>query len=61
MTELTDEDEARAGAAYAIERYGYSESAHRTISLTFDDGPDPPVTPRLLDLLSDTGCPPRSS
>lgn len=51
-----DVDEA-AGADYVIERYGYSETASRTISLTFDDGPDPEWTPRLLDLLSEQQVP----
>jgi cellulose synthase/poly-beta-1,6-N-acetylglucosamine synthase-like glycosyltransferase/peptidoglycan/xylan/chitin deacetylase (PgdA/CDA1 family) len=36
---------------YAIYRYGYDEGVHRTISLTFDDGPDPAWTPQILDLL----------
>ena len=58
MTTLTDEDaQEAAGAGYAIERYGYSQAAHRTISLTFDDGPDPVWTPRLLDLLSEHQVP----
>ncbi|MGY2127010.1 bifunctional polysaccharide deacetylase/glycosyltransferase family 2 protein [Blastococcus sp. SYSU DS0617] len=39
-------------ARYIVQRYGYAESAHRTLSLTFDDGPDPVWTPRLLDMLS---------
>jgi cellulose synthase/poly-beta-1,6-N-acetylglucosamine synthase-like glycosyltransferase/peptidoglycan/xylan/chitin deacetylase (PgdA/CDA1 family) len=39
-------------APYAVQRYGYSATAHRTISLTFDDGPSAEWTPRLLDLLS---------
>ncbi len=42
---------------YAIERYGYSATAKRTISLTFDDGPDPVWTPELLDLLSENHVP----
>jgi peptidoglycan-N-acetylglucosamine deacetylase len=53
VSQLPAEDVRTAGgAAYAIQRYGYSESAHKTISLTFDDGPNPVWTPRLLDLLS---------
>jgi cellulose synthase/poly-beta-1,6-N-acetylglucosamine synthase-like glycosyltransferase/peptidoglycan/xylan/chitin deacetylase (PgdA/CDA1 family) len=39
-------------ARYALDRYGYSTAAHKTISLTFDDGPDPTWTPRILDLLA---------
>lgn len=53
VSQLTTDDGAKAARArYAIERYGYSATAHRTISLTFDDGPDPVYTPQLLDLLS---------
>jgi biofilm PGA synthesis N-glycosyltransferase PgaC len=40
---------------YAIYRYGYGEGVHKTISLTFDDGPDPLWTPRILELLSQHG------
>ena len=40
------------GARFALDRYGYSTAAHRTISLTFDDGPDPTWTPLILDLLA---------
>ena len=58
VTTLTSADEEKAaGADYAIARYGYSETALRTISLTFDDGPDPVWTPKLLDLLSEYGVP----
>jgi biofilm PGA synthesis N-glycosyltransferase PgaC len=46
-----------AGAGYAVQRYGYSATAEKTISLTFDDGPHPVFTPRLLDLLSRYGVP----
>ncbi len=42
-------------ARYVLQRYGYDETASRTISLTFDDGPHPVYTPRLLDLLSAYG------
>jgi len=42
---------------YAIQRFGYSAAAKRTISLTFDDGPDPVWTPELLDLLSENKVP----
>src|SRR4051794_12442471 len=42
-----------AGAdEYVIQRYGYAAGSARTISLTFDDGPHPISTPRLLDVLS---------
>ena len=37
---------------YVIRRFGYSATAQRTISLTFDDGPDLKWTPELLNLLS---------
>ena len=39
-------------SAYVIRRFGYSDTAQRTISLTFDDGPDLKWTPQLLNLLS---------
>ena len=42
---------------YAIQRFGYSATAQRTISLTFDDGPDPKWTPELLDVLSKAHVP----
>lgn len=48
---------ATAGADFALQRYGYGAGVHRTISLTFDDGPHPVYTPRLLDLLSREGVP----
>ena len=40
------------GSPYAVQRYGYSHAAHKTISLTFDDGPSTAWTPPILDLLS---------
>jgi biofilm PGA synthesis N-glycosyltransferase PgaC len=53
---LSDAEADDAGRArYVIERYGYSDGAERSIALTFDDGPDPAYTPRLLDLLSAQG------
>jgi biofilm PGA synthesis N-glycosyltransferase PgaC len=58
VAQLADDDVATAGEApYALQRYGYGPSVSRTISLTFDDGPDPVWTPRLLDLLSEYGVP----
>ena len=39
-------------SGYVIQRFGYSDAAQRTISLTFDDGPDVKWTPELLNLLS---------
>ena len=56
--QLSDEDaDKSAGDGYAVQRYGYSASAHRTISLTFDDGPSAEWTPKLLDLLSEYHVP----
>jgi cellulose synthase/poly-beta-1,6-N-acetylglucosamine synthase-like glycosyltransferase/peptidoglycan/xylan/chitin deacetylase (PgdA/CDA1 family) len=46
-----DDADVVKSATYAIQRYGYSSAAHKTISLTFDDGPDPTWTPKILDLL----------
>ncbi|MBK8462929.1 MAG: glycosyltransferase [Nigerium sp.] len=50
---LTDTEVMEAGDAHhVLQRYGSEQGAPRTIALTFDDGPDALVTPRLLDLLS---------
>ncbi|MGB8385384.1 MAG: polysaccharide deacetylase family protein, partial [Dermatophilaceae bacterium] len=46
-----DEVEQVASSPYALQRYGYSAGAHKTITLTYDDGPNPEATPQLLDLL----------
>ena len=46
---------ALRGEPYVIEHFGYGVSAKRTLSLTFDDGPDEINTPKLLDLLSREG------
>ncbi len=44
-------DRARArGARTVVQRYGYAH-ADRSILMTFDDGPDPQWTPKLLDVL----------
>lgn len=49
---LTADEVAQVGSSpYALQRYGYSAGAHKTITLTYDDGPNPEVTPQLLDLL----------
>jgi biofilm PGA synthesis N-glycosyltransferase PgaC len=49
---LAPADRADAGpATTVVQRYGYGGGA-RLLSLTFDDGPDPTWTPRLLDLLA---------
>ncbi|TQN37916.1 biofilm PGA synthesis N-glycosyltransferase PgaC [Blastococcus colisei] len=56
--ELSAADATKArDAEYAVQRYGYSATAEKTISLTFDDGPHPVHTPQLLDLLSEHGVP----
>ncbi|MDO5711870.1 MAG: glycosyltransferase [Micrococcales bacterium] len=53
LATLSREDRAQIGTAgYVIQRYGYGPGINRTISLTFDDGPEPQVTPRLLDVLA---------
>jgi peptidoglycan-N-acetylglucosamine deacetylase len=50
---FTAADRQRIGASsYVIQRFGYSDAAQRTMSLTFDDGPDVKWTPELLDLLA---------
>jgi peptidoglycan/xylan/chitin deacetylase (PgdA/CDA1 family)/glycosyltransferase involved in cell wall biosynthesis len=49
---LAPADRADAGTATTVvQRYGYGDGT-RTLSLTFDDGPDPTWTPRILDLLA---------
>ena len=46
-------DRARArGAHTVVQRYGYGPSTRRRLLLTFDDGPDPVWTPKLLDALA---------
>jgi biofilm PGA synthesis N-glycosyltransferase PgaC len=50
---FTPTDAQRIGqSGYVIQRFGYTDGSQRTISLTFDDGPDLKWTPELLDLLS---------
>lgn len=50
---LTEPEVLAAGdATHVLQRYGAPQAASRTISLTFDDGPDARVTPQLLDVLS---------
>lgn len=50
---VTGDDADTVGdAPFALQRYGYSSVAHKTISLTFDDGPNTTWTPPILDLLS---------
>ncbi|HEX3196009.1 MAG TPA: glycosyltransferase [Propionibacteriaceae bacterium] len=53
VTTFAAADRQRIGtSSYVIQRFGYSDTAQRTISLTFDDGPDPKWTPELLNLLA---------
>jgi biofilm PGA synthesis N-glycosyltransferase PgaC len=52
-----DDADTVQNARYAIQRYGYSSVAHKTISLTFDDGPDPTWTPKILDTLGKNKVP----
>ncbi len=47
-----DDADTVGNARFALQRYGYSNTMHKTIELTFDDGPDPTWTPKILDLLS---------
>lgn len=50
---ITGDDADQVGNAnYALQHYGYSSAAHKTLELTFDDGPDPTWTPQILDVLS---------
>jgi len=50
---ITGDDADQVGnASLALVHYGYSSAAHKTLELTFDDGPDPTWTPQILDLLS---------
>lgn len=47
---------ARIGnATYVVHRSGYETATGPTLSLTFDDGPDPVATAELLDVLRDNG------
>jgi biofilm PGA synthesis N-glycosyltransferase PgaC len=58
LVTLTGRDADKAGAAaYVIQKFGYSATATRTISMTFDDGPDGKVTPELLNVLSTNKVP----
>jgi cellulose synthase/poly-beta-1,6-N-acetylglucosamine synthase-like glycosyltransferase/peptidoglycan/xylan/chitin deacetylase (PgdA/CDA1 family) len=55
---LSASDVAVVGSSrYALYRYGLDQGVHKTILLTFDDGPDPHWTPAILDLLSQHGVP----
>ena len=45
---ITNQHYIKLPTKYVIRRYGYSPGK---IVLTFDDGPDPDYTPRILDIL----------
>src|SRR5271163_3578628 len=45
---ITDENFQSLPEPYRVARYGYSPNK---VSLTFDDGPDPEWTPKILDVL----------
>ncbi|HJQ25513.1 MAG TPA: glycosyltransferase [Blastocatellia bacterium] len=53
---ITSESIARANlpSPYVIQRYGYMP---RKLALTFDDGPDPEWTPKILDALKQANAP----
>lgn len=53
LNTITGDDASQVGnAPFALQRYGYSSVVHKTIALTFDDGPDPTWTPQILDVLA---------
>ncbi len=43
---------AKQQPPYIIQRFGYPAGSNHIMSLTFDDGPDPIYTPKLLDVLA---------
>ena len=45
---ITDEHMTALPASYSIRQYGYSP---KKVALSFDDGPDPTWTPKILDVL----------
>ncbi|MEA5154646.1 bifunctional polysaccharide deacetylase/glycosyltransferase family 2 protein [Raineyella sp.] len=53
LVTFTGEDLAAVqGHPYVIEHYGYPQSPRRTVSLTFDDGPNGADTQGILDVLA---------
>jgi poly-beta-1,6 N-acetyl-D-glucosamine synthase len=53
---LSEEEQRYAGGSrYAMERFG--EIPHKTLMLTFDDGPHATYTPEILDVLAAEGVP----
>ncbi len=51
---ITDENFQSLPEPYRVGRYGYSTSK---VALTFDDGPDPDWTPKILDVLKRENAP----
>ena len=51
---ITNQHYIKLPTKYVIRRYGYAPGK---IVLTFDDGPDPDYTPRILDILKREHCP----
>ena len=51
---VTDEDYTALPSGWLVERAG---APPKTVALTFDDGPDPVWTPRILKALKDAGVP----
>ncbi len=48
---LTDDEIKKFPTGYVIQRWGLDKT--KAIALTFDDGPDPQYTPKILDILRD--------
>ncbi|HZW93310.1 MAG TPA: glycosyltransferase [Candidatus Eremiobacteraceae bacterium] len=51
---ITDENFQTSPEPFRVARYGYSQNK---VVLTFDDGPDPEWTPRILDVLKQEDAP----
>ncbi|RVU01866.1 glycosyltransferase [Mucilaginibacter limnophilus] len=51
---IIDQNYVELPTKYVIRRYGY---APKKVVLTFDDGPDPNYTPRILDILKEENVP----
>ena len=49
---VTDEHMLTYPSPYTIEYYGYKPGV---VALSFDDGPDPNWTPKILDILKEKG------
>src|SRR5207253_2407000 len=49
---ITSEQYQSIPSGYVVRRYGYKP---KSVVLTFDDGPDPTYTPRILDILKQEG------